>query len=205
MRALHLIKFALAPSLMVAAPLTALAAPGTAETAAPAAQPAPESLAVAHTIVNAAFPPERRQAMMDKMMSTVLNQMKNGMQLDSITDPGLHKILEDYLDGIPAMLKPATADFLPKQMEAMAQAYARMFPLAELKDIAAFSQTSSGRDYFQRSMDVMSDPAIAAVNTAYFRQVSQIARQNEGALKQKIAAYVKAHPDAVPGAQKSKS
>jgi len=163
--------------------------PASAPTAPPAA------LSVAHTIVDTAFPPERREEMMDKLMRAMGEQMKSAMPLSLMSDPGLAKIMTDYLAEIPTTLRPATRLFIPKQMDAVAQAYARMFTLPQLKDIATFAQTPSGRTYLQRSMDVMSDPAVAAVNTEYFAQTQALTQTSAGALSRRVAGYLKAHPE----------
>lgn len=163
-------------------------------------QPAPENLEVARSIVSISFPPERRQEMMDKVMGAVLQQMRAGMNLDSITDPGLRKILSDYLTSVPDLLRPATTAFLPKQMEAIATAYARMFTLQQLKDIEAFARTPSGMAFLQRNTEVLSDPAVAAVNSSYFREATEISERSSAQLKERVVAYIKAHPDALPKA-----
>jgi len=186
-------------ALLMAMPVLGAAPFGSAlaeTTAAPNADP--QALALGQELVTIAFPPERRQDMMDKITGSVIQQMKAGMPLDEITDTGLRKLLLDYIDSVPTVLRPTTTAFLPKQMDAIAQAYARMFTPAQLRDIVAFARTPSGQEYLQRSADILSDPAVAAANTEYFRQVQQINKANSAALAQKVAAYIKAHPDAAP-------
>ncbi|WP_260923535.1 DUF2059 domain-containing protein [Novosphingobium sp. 9] len=176
-----------------------LSTPASAAEAPAATTPAvdPEALALAKRITSAAFPPERRQEMLTNLMQTMLGQMKSGLGLDEITDPGLHKILEDYLDNIPTLLRPATDAYLPKQMDAIAQAYTRKFTTAQLRDIAAFAETPSGSAYFSHSLEIMSDPAVAEVNTEYFRQIKSISKASQADLQEKVVAYLKAHPDAM--------
>jgi hypothetical protein len=159
----------------------------------------PEALALGRQIVDVAFPPATRQVMLEQLMESMLEQMKAGMPLEQISDPGLRKILLDHLASVPTLLRPTTTAFLPKQMDAVAQAYARMFSLAELKDIAAFARTPSGKSFLARSSEVMSDPAVAAVNAEYFREVQAVNARVTPELTRKMEAYVKAHPDAVPG------
>lgn len=162
----------------------------------------PEALALGESIVTIAFPPELRQAMLEKVMVQTLDQMRAGMRMDQFKDPGLRKILSDYLDDVPATLKPVTSAYIFKQMDAVAQAYARMFTIAELKDIAAFARSPSGRSYLQRSTEVMSDPAVAAVNTEFFEQLHALNAKTAPALRQKMEAYLKAHPEAVEESRK---
>jgi hypothetical protein len=175
----------------VAAEVPAAAAPGTAAN--------PEAVALGRQIVDAAFPPATRQAMLEQMMNAMLDQMKAGMPLEEISDPGLRQILLDHLASVPKLLRPTTTAFLPKQMDAVAQAYARMFSVAELKDIAAFSRTSSGKSFLARNSEVMSDPAVAAVNAEYFREVQAVNARVTPELSRKMEAYVKAHPQAIAG------
>jgi hypothetical protein len=191
----------LAPAALIAS-TSAWAAPATAPAPAPDAPASastapldPAALKLGREIVTLAFPPERREAMIGQVMASMLAQMKEGMGLEKVTDPELKQILLDYLDGIPELLRPTTVAFIPKQFDAIAQAYARMFPVAQLEDIAAFARTPSGRNFMQRSADILSDPAVAAVNTEYFRQAQAIARQSAAQLQQKMQDYAKAHPD----------
>jgi hypothetical protein len=159
----------------------------------------PEALALGKQIVDVAYPPATRQVILEKLMQTMLDQMKAGMPLDKISDPGLRQILLNYLADIPNLLRPTMTTFVPKQMDAIAQAYARMFTPAELKDIASFASTPSGKAFLQRNTEVMSDPAVAAVNTECFRELQAINARTAPALSQKVEAYVKAHPDAAKG------
>lgn len=163
---------------------------------APASTPSdPQAASLARALVDAAFPPERRDEMMDKLMQAMADQMKSAMPPSLMSDPGLAKIMTDYLAQLPATLRPATAAFIPKQMEAVAEAYARMFTVAELSDILAFARTPSGKSYLQRSMDVMSDPAVAAVNSQYFGQAQTLTQASSVTLGEKVQAYLTAHPE----------
>lgn len=155
----------------------------------------PEALSLAQEIVDSAFPPERRQATIESLMQTLLTQMRPSVPFDGITDPGLIQILNEYMNSLPQVLRPATAAFLPKQMNAIKQAYARMFSLAQLKDIAAFARTPSGRAYLQRSPEVLSDPAMAAVNTQYFSEAQRLSKAAARDLATKVTAYLELHPD----------
>lgn len=188
------------PQRAVAAIMTslslAIALPAAAQTVpAPAATVSPEALTLSRTIVDAAFPPERREQMIDRMMRTMMEQMRGSMPFGNVEDAGLKRIFDDYMNRMPTILRPATVAFLPRQMDALAHAYARMFSITELKDIAAFSQSPSGRTYLQRSTDVLSDPAVAAVNTQYFTQAQGVTQKAVGELVEKVSAYLKEHPD----------
>lgn len=157
-------------------------------------------LAVAREVVALAWPPEQREAMMHKLMTAMTSQFKASVRLETITDPGLKKIMEDYFDSIPTFLQPSVSDFLPKQMDAIAHAYARKFTLVELQDVRTFAQTPSGSRFLHESMDVMSDPDVAAANTAYFKDITMLSQSVADDLKTKIEAYLKDHPEARPKA-----
>lgn len=154
-----------------------------------------QAASLARSIVDTAFPPARREEMMDKLMRAMGDQMKSAMPPALLTDPGLAKIMTEYLMELPTTLRPATSAFIPKQMDAVAQAYARMFTLGELNDIVAFARTPSGASYLQRSMEVMSDPAVAAVNSQYFAQAQKLTQTSSAVLAEKVNAYLKAHPE----------
>ncbi|PEQ11115.1 hypothetical protein B2G71_18935 [Novosphingobium sp. PC22D] len=187
---------ALAWVLAAAAASTAAARAETPAAVAPTDQA--ERLALAHEIIAVAFPPERREAMLAGTMNAMLKQMRAGAKFDSIEDAGLRKIVSKFLDSIPARLKPVTSDFLPLQMDAIAGAYTRMFTLEELRDVATFARSPSGRTYLQRSMETMSDPAVAQVNTRYFEQVGEITKQGQKELMAEIMTYLEEHPEAAP-------
>lgn len=154
-----------------------------------------EALVLAKGIVDEAYPPLRRQELVETLMRTMLSQMTNGMPPALMSDPGLKSILTGYLQSIPEILRPATTALIPRQMDAIAQAYTRMFSLPELKDIAAFAKTPSGRAYLQRSTGITSDPAVAEVNTQYFAEAQKLTQASSIALAQQVSDYLKAHPD----------
>lgn len=187
-----IITFASTSNGAIAAPEQSHVVPGSAM---PGRGADPTAAALAHAIVDTAFPPERREEMMDKLMRTMGEQMKSAMPPALMSDPGLAKIMTEYLAELPMTLRPATTAFIPKQMEAVAQAYARMFTISELNDIAAFARTPSGKSYLQRSMDVMSDPAVAAVNSQYFAKAQTLTQASSIAVGEKVGAYLQAHPE----------
>ena len=181
--------------LMVAGPAMAQTAPPQVATVAPSPLD-PAKVEVGRQIIAIAFPPTSRRAMMDKMMNAILVQMRQGM-MPRIDDPGLKKIMDNALDSIPHRLEPTIQAFLPKMFEAMSHAYAREYSLSELKDILEFAKTPSGQHYLQRATDIMSDPDVAAANTAYFRDLQVPMQQMRTDLTGQVLAYLKAHPEAV--------
>lgn len=128
-------------------------------------------------------------------MRTMGDQMKSAVPPSFMNDPGLAEIMTDFVGQLPAILRPATSAFIPRQMDAVAQAYTRMFTVAQLNDIVAFARTPTGKRYLQRSLDVMSDPAVAAVNKEYFAQAQTLTQASAMALDEKVSAYLKAKPE----------
>ena len=183
---------------VVAALLIALA-PGTASAAQPTAAAQaedPAKLAEARGIISIMFPPATRDQMMNKMMDDLTAPVRESMPLEGITDPGLKALFTDYMDGLFASQRQLLIRHLPEMTDAMAVAYTHQFSLAALKDIHAFALTPSGNQYFSHVMSIMADPAVKTVMTNMMADAQQTARASVGGFKEKIAAYVKAHPDA---------
>jgi hypothetical protein len=163
----------------------------------PAQQPADATkLAEAQAIINIMFPPATREQMMDKMMADLTAPVRQSMPLEGITDPGLKALFRDYMDGLFASQRQLLIRHLPGMTDAMAVAYTHQFSLAELKDIHAFAMTPSGNAYFSHVMTVISDPAVKQVMMDMMAEAQQAARASVGGFKEKITAYVKAHPEA---------
>src|SRR5690242_4807015 len=143
-------------------------AAGAATPAAPAAASADDAakLAEAHGIIAIMFPPAEREQMIGKMLTTITAQMRTPMPAYLSQDPGLKNILDDFMTRVEAQEKPLLMKHLPDLLEADAIAYSHEFSLAELKDIHAFGLTPTGRHYLSRSTALLSDPAVAKVNTA---------------------------------------
>ncbi|MCJ2181735.1 hypothetical protein MTR62_03305 [Novosphingobium sp. 1949] len=182
-----------------------LGAPGvlaqTATEPEPSGAPAPETaldpqnLALARQILTIAFPPAQREAKMHELLTTMTSQFTQSVDLDKVSDPGLRALFESYFASIPEALRPAVAAFIPKQIEAISHAYARQFTRAQLTDTLAFARSPSGAAYLQHALDVMSDPEVAAANTAYMKDVLALGKSMGQDLQLKINAYIKAHPE----------
>ncbi len=165
----------------------------------------PVELAEAQAIIAIMFPPDKRENMMHDLMTELLSQITQSIQMDRIEDPGLRSILEEYLTGLPDAFRPLVNEHLPVLLDAMAIAYVHNYSLVELQDIRAFAETPSGHHYLSSATSLMSDPAIAAVNADYFRRVQQFNQQMAARLRQQIADYLQAHPEAAPAARSQPS
>jgi hypothetical protein len=150
-----------------AAPCVAQSAPSAPAAAAP--DPDPEKLAIAQDIIRRGFPPESRQATLSRAAGAMMAQMREAVFPPSAqTDPEIRRIIERYLERLRAVSDETNRDGAPAIFEAMARAYARQFSRDDLVQIRAFVSTPAGANYLQRSMDLLSDPDIAAANRAHF-------------------------------------
>lgn len=181
-------KFALA---LVTAPALFIANPLAAE---PAATPEPTAIAHAREIVETIMPPDHQSTVMAEMTRAMTYQMRSAMA-DQFTDAGLRQIVDAHLTKVIERIDPVTQRYLPVLMEAMIQAYAREFSVAELIEVSRFAKTPAGRHYFSRSTALMADPAVAAANRTYFAeaQAASLASQND--LRAAIMAYLQKHPE----------
>ncbi len=154
------------------------------------------SLKLSREIIAVAWPEDQRMVMMRRMQDAILAPMKANMQLPpELNDPGLHKILQDYIDNVPETMAPVMAQHMPALFEAMAHAYARNFSLPELEQILAFAHTPAGGKFFSRSSTLLQDPDVAAANGVMMRAAQQATMQSLGEMQGKISDYFKAHPE----------
>ena len=153
-------------------------------------------LAEAHAIINIMFPPARRAQMMEKMLTDLTAPVRQNLPIDGVTDPGLKALFKGYMDDVFAAERPVIIQHLPAMTDAMAVAYTHQFSLAELKDIHDFALSPSGANYFSHVMTVVGDPAVLKANADLIAEAQEAAKASIGGFKEKIVAYVKAHPDA---------
>jgi hypothetical protein len=186
-------------ALLLTAGSAAIAQPAPPIVSVPSPAPAPldpERLAIAQEVVDLAFPPEQRQAMLAKTGETFMAQMRsamvgpNGLELDS----GARAIFERHLDRIRAINGRMIAEGSPPIFVALARAYARAFTRDELLQIRAFIATPTGAKYLQRSMDMLSDPDVAVANTLYFERVMREIRPLQAELLAELTVYFQKHP-----------
>ncbi|MFM6832286.1 MAG: DUF2059 domain-containing protein [Novosphingobium sp.] len=153
-------------------------------------------VALGRQIIASIFPPEKRDDMLLAMAGAIVQQYRNGFALpQGMDDPGLMKILDEFMVSVPMLLKPVMQQHLPAMHEAMARAYAREFTLAELSDVLAFTRTPSGARYMMKSNALLADKDVAASNTAYFAAIQKVSVQNSAELKSKVMDYLLKHPD----------
>ena len=158
----------------------------------------PEEMTEARTIINSTFPEDERDEIFRGMMDNVGGQFAAAAMTDPVFDePGIRAIMDDFFAGLSDRLMPLVRKHMPLILEATATAYTNEFTLKELQDIRAFSQTDSGRRYFRRSTSLLSDPAVARANEAYFAELQELRGEVEMEMRQKILDYLAANPDVV--------
>jgi hypothetical protein len=151
------------------------AAPALAQAPAqPPAAPAsaeldPETLALAREVIDIAFPPATRHAMMMRSSDAMMTQVRASAMagLSGPIEADLQPIIERYFSRAHAVGERAIAERSPALFSAFARAYARMFTRQELIEIRAFVSTPTGAKYFAQASDLLADPDVAAANTAY--------------------------------------
>lgn len=96
-------------------------------------------------------------------------------------DPEAVKIFDDWIAKYTAESKDILRKHIPTIMDGMTTAYAELFSPDELRDILAFVQTSSGKQFFDRMPDVINSVSFAAANQAYMDEslASMIPAQRE--------------------------
>ncbi|MFO6447228.1 hypothetical protein ACLBKU_08800 [Erythrobacter sp. NE805] len=174
----------------------ALAAPGAVAAQEAAYVPPPEELALAREIIAVMYPADKRDEMLLEMSTNLAKQaMAGGMDNPVFREPGIKAIMDRFVADLPEVLRPAFVKHMPQIFEATAVAYTRLFTLEELRDIRAFAGTPSGQRYFASTNQVMSDPAIAAANAAYFAEVMPLPRQMGAKVRKEVEDYLKANPE----------
>ena len=167
----------------------------TAVSPAPASPGAAEKLAVARQIVEIIYPVESRERTFGSAIANITAQSRMATAAAASADPGLKRLIDEFVSGLPATLMPTVRKHIPDLIEAQAVAYTHVFSLSELKDIHAFAVTPSGRHYLSGSTGLLGDPAVTAANVAYLREVQQVAIATQREFGAKVDAYLKAHPD----------
>lgn len=154
---------ALLGALLLAAPALAQTAPRPAAPAAPApapgAQPSASHLAVAREVMlNSGI-----ARSFDSMLPVFAEQIKQA----AVTRPELTKDLDAVLESLTPEMEMQKQEMI----NAAARIYAARLSEAELKDIAAFFRTPSGRRYVETQPQVLDD--MVKTMQSWTQQVSQ--------------------------------
>ena len=155
----------------------------------------PAELTEARAIMDIAYPSHERQQTFDTLLEQLLDQFRQSLPDDAITDPGLRAIMEKYFDGVPERVGPLLHAHLPKIIDATAVAYTNAFSLDELIEIRRFGETETGGRFLRESIELMGDPAVAAANTAYFTELQRLQQAMNAELREEVVSYLNAQPE----------
>jgi hypothetical protein len=142
-----------------------------AHAAEPAAAPAqldPAALDKARQLVTLTLPPEQRDAMFEKAVTAMMNNLLGGMLQNNVElreafdeAPELRSVFTTFIERQRKMALADIKETTPELMSAYANAYARTFTASEIDDISAFLKTPTGTKYAARAADLLSDPDFA--------------------------------------------
>ncbi|MEG3124898.1 DUF2059 domain-containing protein [Sphingomonas sp. GB1N7] len=168
-------------------------APQTAVTSAPD----PVRVAVARRLMDQIMPPATRDQMMRSMMGAMSQNMVGALrqnpELKTAMEklPGAQGVFDRF---IQRQMEAGTKDLiasLPGMLDAMANAYARRFTLAQLNEMAAFFATPTGQAYLTQAPTIMADPDVGAwMNQLMTRSMQRLPDQM-ATLKAEIEALNK--------------
>lgn len=180
---------------MIACGLLLASTPGLAQgpPAAPAAQLDPANLALGNEIIELAFPPASRRAMLLGAVDTMMAQARAAARETSggRLDPGLERIVDRHIALLREVADRLIVEHTPPIFVAMARAYARNFTHDELLQIRAFVRAPAGAKYLQKSMELLADPDIAAANTAYMTQAFAVLEPLQAQLRRELEDYIR--------------
>lgn len=127
------------------------------------------SLDLARKIVDLGYPEGTREALFFGSMDQTIAQMRSSMgEFMPSDDPVAVKIFDDWIAKYTAESKVILRKHIPSIMDGMTRAYAQLFTEQELRDILAFVETPSGKQFFDLMPDVIGSDSFAKANQAYF-------------------------------------
>ena len=160
--------------------------------------PPADEMVEAMAIMDIMFPINTREQEMVEIATTMGNQMAaSAMTGPVFEEPGIRAIMDGFLASLPEVMRPMINKHLPSMIKSTAIAYTREFTLAELKDIRAFATTTSGQRYFSQTQKLLSDPAVAAANEAFFADVNAAQEVEVKALQAQVIEYLQNNPEVV--------
>ncbi|MBB5706357.1 DUF2059 domain-containing protein [Sphingopyxis panaciterrulae] len=158
-------KYMLLTAAFAAPPLHAQEAASAA--VAPAEAPASDRIAAAQSLIEVMMPAAQREEMMGQLVAVTMANVSAGMQqhfgaAELAADPKAKTVFDRFVARQQQLTVEQLRTQLPGLFDAMARAYARRFTVAQLGEIETFFRTPTGRIYVTESMNIMSDPDIAA-------------------------------------------
>lgn len=173
-------------------------APGLAQegTGAASAELDPQRLELARQIIDIAYPPEGRRAMLLGAIDAMMAQGRAAAaaSVGAGIDAGAQRIVDRYLERSRAVGEKAIDQHAPALFDSYARGYAREFTAAELIEIRAFVRTPAGAKYVQRSPQLLSDPDVARANSAYIATVLAALQPLQADLRRELTDYFRKNP-----------
>jgi hypothetical protein len=129
--------------------------------------PDPARLGVARSLLSTLVPPEKRDAMIDGMMKSMMANITQGMTESPFfkealaKEPRARSIFERFIARQQTESLTLLKQNMPSMIEAMSKAYARRFTAAQMGEMRAFFETPTGRIYIDQAATIMSDPDVA--------------------------------------------
>ena len=157
-----------AVALFAAAPLAAVTSTRVAAPPAGATPVDPARLAAAQALIETIMPASQRDAMINGMTGSLLQNMVASMGANAEfrtamnNDPRVRQIFDSFVKRQQAATTATIRQSMPGMAAALARAYARRFDIAQLREITTFFATPTGRAYSHVSTTVMRDPDVAA-------------------------------------------
>ena len=160
-------------------PLVANTAPlvAKAPVAAPIKDPAPAEVAAGRKIVRLVLPPDKRDAMLNAVMTSMMGAMLNGtfksdpeMQKAFTEVPEVKPVFAAFFDKLRTNVMGDLKANMPGLLEAYARAYARQFTIPEMTTIEAFLASPTGAKFAERGGTILTDPDVRSW------QIDQVAR-----------------------------
>ena len=147
-----------------------------------------EAFKLANQIVETMIPADQGETIMRQMMTAVMAQMDGSWSAD-ISDPGMQAILDRRKKQLPDLFMPLIKKHLPSLKAAIACAYTHEFSVEELREVGAFAASPSGKHYLSRSAAILSDPAVAESNRAYFAEAKVLLDEFAEDIAADVTAY----------------
>ncbi len=163
------------------------------------AEPAETTIAVAHKIAAITAPPGLFKKTYDALVPQMIEAMFRG-QLGNV-DFDARKNDDDFIERlrrsseiVSAELGIIVSPFEEKLRDAYATAYSRQFDEAALKQVLSFYETPVGRQFAQRAISLVTDPAVIALQ----REIAPAVTDAMPAVMEKVKAATADLPPARP-------
>jgi hypothetical protein len=131
----------------------------------------PERLELARSLANTMLPPEHTgrfvEEMVEQQMELVTSAYTDNDDFKRMTRqaPRIARRLDQFIVEVSRVTTRIITENMPSLVEATAQAYARRFTIAELRDLQSFFATPTGQRFATENLMIATDPAMTAWQT----------------------------------------